>query len=115
MVTTSVGKAAESAASENLAANGFRIIDRNWKTPRCEIDIIAKKDQIIYFVEVKYRSTPYQGEGVDYVTNAKLRKMDFAARVWCQFNKWEGDSRLAVIGVGTDGLNYLVDELLEVE
>ncbi len=115
MATTHVGKAAESAAAENLKKQGFDIIDRNWKTTLCEIDIVAKKDDTAYFVEVKYRSNTYQGGGIEYITPAKVKKMQFAARVWCQFNKWDGDWRLGAISVGSDGVDYSVDDLIEVE
>ena len=54
MKTTAVGQQAESAVAEELKRQGYKILDRNWKTTVCEIDIIAKKSRIIYFVEVKY-------------------------------------------------------------
>lgn len=115
MATVGVGKAAESAVAEELKNLGYQVIDQNWKTPQCEIDIIAKKDSVAYFVEVKYRSTTFQGAGIDYITTAKIKKMNFAARVWCQFNNWTGDWRLAAVSVGSNGLNYLVGDLVELE
>lgn len=115
MATTNIGKAAEAASAEYLKNEGFKIIELNWKTPRCEIDIVASKQGVIYFIEVKYRSSQLHGGGIDYITPSKINKMEFAARVWCQFNNWNGDWRLAAISVGSDGRNYLVDPLIEVE
>ena len=52
----SSGGEAETAAATYLASKGYHIVDRNWKTKWCEVDIIARKDAVIYFVEVKHRA-----------------------------------------------------------
>ena len=49
----SVGKQGEEKACEYLSEKGFRILNRNWRTKKGEIDIIAEKDEQIIFVEVK--------------------------------------------------------------
>jgi hypothetical protein len=41
--------------------------------------------------------------------------MNFAARMWVQYNKWDGDWRLAAISVTTNGEEYLFGELVELE
>lgn len=48
-----IGKAGEDKAAEYLKENGYKIIERNWHTRFGEIDIIAQKNDIIVFVEVK--------------------------------------------------------------
>jgi uncharacterized protein (TIGR00252 family) len=89
------GSVAEDSVAEYLSENGFKILDRNWKTKWCEIDIVAKKDACVYFVEVKYRSSDSQGSGFDYITAQKLRKMDLAARSWVEINGWQGEHTLS--------------------
>lgn len=64
------GNYGESVAAKELKKHGFKIIARNVRTPRYEIDIIAKKKRALYFVEVKYRSTNAQGKA----TNMSLPK-----------------------------------------
>lgn len=54
-----IGKIGEQIAGLYLEANGFEIIERNFRTIRGEIDIIAKKDRTIHFVEVKTRTNTY--------------------------------------------------------
>lgn len=49
----SVGKKGEDRASAYLTENGFTILFRNWRTKKGELDIIAEKNDIIIFVEVK--------------------------------------------------------------
>ena len=48
-----IGKNGEDRASDYLVGHGFKILNRNWRTKRGEIDIIAEKENIIVFVEVK--------------------------------------------------------------
>ena len=95
----SSGLSAETAAAEYLMAHGYEIIERNWRTKLCEIDIIAAKAERIYFVEVKYRRTDTSGAGFDYVTEAKLQQMEFAARAWAATKQWRGDIQLAAVQV----------------
>lgn len=82
------GAEAENRAAEYLKSTGFKILDRNWKTKFCEIDIVARKDNCIYFVEVKYRGSADQGSGFDYITAQKLQKMERAAKSWVEINSW---------------------------
>jgi len=58
---------------------------------------------VIYFVEVKYRSSTAQGGGFEYIADQKMRRMNFAAEVWRQGYNWNGDYRLMAAAVsGTD-------------
>jgi Holliday junction resolvase-like predicted endonuclease len=53
----------------------------------------------MYFVEVKYRRQAAQGDGFDYIAPQKLRRMVFAASIWCQRFNWSGDYRLMAAAV----------------
>lgn len=100
MNTSKRGKDAEDLVARQLAGRGWQILARNWKLPVCEIDIIGQKKGIIYFIEVKLRARSYQGDGLEYITSAKLKKLKFAAALWCQINHWRGDYR--ILGVSVD-------------
>jgi ribonuclease HII len=91
-----IGSVAEDAASQYLLDHGYKILDRNWKTKYCEIDIIAQKMDTIYFVEVKHRASDTQGGGVAAITKKKLSQMKFAANFWRHNNNHSGDARLSV-------------------
>lgn len=99
MTTTSVGRHAEDAASDYLKSKGYEIIEQNWRTKRCEIDIIAKKQNSIFFVEVKYRKQTDWGGGIEYITPKKLNQMRFSAELWVGMNNWTGDYNLLAIEV----------------
>lgn len=115
MKTTIRGKQAETAVAEQLTRDGYEIITQNWKTKVCEIDVIAQKAGIIYFVEVKYRGGQAQGDGLAYISSQKLRKLHFAANIWNQNNNWNGDYRLLAASVTTDGRDYIIEEIIELE
>lgn len=110
MINYQIGHNAEQVAATYLTELGYRIVDLNWRTPVCEIDIVAKNNGIIYFVEVKHRSSQNQGGGLDYITPKKLQQMQFAARCWVQENKWKNAYEISAIEVS--GLEFKVTEFL---
>lgn len=104
------GHTAEQVAAEYLAEHGFTVLQLNWRTKRCEIDIVANKDGSVYFIEVKSRRTGGQGYGYDYITPKKLQQMRFAAELWVAAHHWRGQYQLAVISI--DGATMtLITEL----
>lgn len=68
MTNYSVGHTAEEYVDKFLQKQGYKIIELNWKTKYCEIDIIAQNKKIIYFIEVRYRQSDSQGSGLEYIT-----------------------------------------------
>jgi ribonuclease HII len=76
------GAIAEEAAASYLSKLGMKILERNWKTKWCEVDVVAQKDKVLYFVEVKYRRRDEQGDGLAAITPKKLRQMRYAADFW---------------------------------
>ena len=99
MTSTSTGLAAEAAAADYLRKLGWKILEQNWRTRVCEIDIVAQHKKVICFVEVKYRASDAQGSGLDYITQTKLKQMRFAAELWVQKHDWDGDYQLGAIEV----------------
>jgi putative endonuclease len=65
------GKKAEALAAQILHHKGYEILHTNWRYGRREVDIIAGKDTLIVFVEVKSRSTPYFGHPAEALTERK--------------------------------------------
>jgi Holliday junction resolvase-like predicted endonuclease len=113
MTTVSVGRKAEQAATQYLAGCGFMVLENNWRTKYCEIDIIALKKKVVYFVEVKYRQTAYAGSGLDYISSQKLRHMRRAAELWVLQHGYKGQYQLAAIEVSAPNftIGQFVDEL----
>jgi ribonuclease HII len=106
--TKSLGDTAETATAQWLLGQGYSIVERNWRTKYCEIDIIATKDDTVYFIEVKYRSSAAQGGGVAAITTKKLQQMQFAAEVYLAKNKTTANLCMAVVSVDTSGEPELI-------
>lgn len=107
MTNYQTGHDAEQIAAQYLTKLGYKILDINWKTPRCEIDIVAEKDKLVFFVEVKSRKSAGFGSGLDYITPKKLEQMEFAARLWMAANNNDGDCRLAALSVDAGHINFV--------
>lgn len=73
------GVQGETAASEYLEAQGYRIRKRNFFSRFGEIDIIAEKDRYLCFVEVKTRGPRAIATPAEFVTPAKQRKIRLTA------------------------------------
>lgn len=99
MTSFSTGRQAEAAAVRYLENKGYIIKDQNWRTRFCEIDIIAEKNKCLYLIEVKYRHKNDWGDGLAYITSAKLKQMAFAAEMWVQSHEWSGEYTLGAIEV----------------
>ncbi len=65
------GKAGEEMAAEWLEQRGFQLISRNWKWARYEVDIIACRQGVLHFVEVKSRHDDRFGNPEDWVGRKK--------------------------------------------
>lgn len=112
VTTRQVGDTSEDAATEHLRKLGYTIIERNWKTKVCEIDIAAKKGDTLYFVEVKHRKSDMQGGGLAAITAKKLQQMKFAAKVYAHYIKQDDvDMRLGVIT--TQGADFTIVDFME--
>jgi len=102
MQTTYIGSRGEQVAASYLDQLGYEIIERNWRRRECEIDVVARKDGVLYVVEVKYRHSDIAGSGLEYVTAQKLRQMGYAANRWVAENRWSGEYVLAAVEVSGD-------------
>ena len=84
MNTRKIGNIAEEKACEYLQNKGYKIIERNFYTKFGEIDIIAFKDDVFHFVEVKSGKT---FEPVFNITPSKLKRIIRSAEVYIKQNK----------------------------
>lgn len=76
-----LGKKAEAAAERFLREKGYRILDRNVRVGRGELDIVARMGETLIFVEVKARRTDHYGGVAHAVTARKERQLiQLAAR-----------------------------------
>lgn len=108
--TTDIGNAAEQAVAEELVRQGYEILGRNWKTKWCEVDIIARKDKVVWFIEVKYRSSTKFGDGLEYIGPQKLRHLQIAADLWVNQHSYSGEYTLGAVSMsGSGGISELIE------
>jgi putative endonuclease len=96
----SLGRWGEEQAARFLAAKGYEILERNFRTEYGELDLIARtKDQLV-FVEVKARSSARFGFPEEAVTPAKQQHILEAAQTYLQEHpEFEGDWRVDVVAL----------------
>ncbi|MBO7657432.1 ribonuclease HII [Candidatus Saccharibacteria bacterium] len=80
--TTLVGGRGEEAVCGHLVSYGHKILERNFKTKFCEIDIVSLCDGKLYFTEVKTRKNSDFGGGFGAIDKKKLERMKFASEVF---------------------------------
>ncbi|WP_312341499.1 YraN family protein [Chryseobacterium binzhouense] len=108
-----LGKKAEDLAAEYLVKNGYKILVRNFRFQKSEIDIIAEKDHLIVVVEVKARSTDVFILPQEAVTKGKIKSIVLAANHFMEeFNKNQ-EVRFDIISVLPDKTGKLEIEHIE--
>jgi putative endonuclease len=76
------GRAAEDLAASLLQKAGFTIVERNWRRPQGELDIVAADGGTCVFVEVRSRTGTELGHPLESVTPAKRAQVIRAARLY---------------------------------
>jgi putative endonuclease len=95
-----VGRWGESEAARYLTARGYRILERNLRTPYGEIDILARQGGQLVFVEVKTRTSRAFGNPEEAVTARKQEHLLASARHYLQENpNLPADWRVDVIAI----------------
>lgn len=77
-----LGRSGEDLAARILQQRGWRILDRNYRAGRKEIDLIARRGRTVAFVEVKTRTGPEFGDPLAAVTSKKRAEIARVARDW---------------------------------
>lgn len=96
----SLGDRGEALAAASLKKQGYKILERNYRTPLGEIDLVARHRGALVFIEVKTRTSDRFGAGQDsvhYGKQARLRKLaDYYLK---QKRLGEMEVRFDVVGI----------------
>lgn len=97
------GRAAEDLAAAHLSARGWRIVGRNIRVGRGELDLIVRRGRVLAFVEVKARRSAACGAPEDAVSARKRRQIARLAELWLAARPWAlkgvDDVRFDVVAV----------------
>lgn len=109
MDTKELGYFAENIATRHLASKGYEIIEQNYRKPWGEIDIIAKLDGAIIFVEVKANRQEFIGEFEPEarVDSKKIAKITKTAALYLEYELKEPDIgwQVDIVSITFDKLN----------
>ena len=93
------GKLAEDLAIDFLMKNHYKIVARNFRYLKAEIDIIAEKENQIIIIEVKARNTDVFLEPQEAVNKKKIKLLISAANYFIEENNIEKEVRFDIISV----------------
>jgi putative endonuclease len=94
-----LGRKGESLAKTHLENAGYEILDENWTYGKAEVDLIAYKDKVIIFAEVKTRTGNGFGEPEDFVDARKQKLLVSAADEYIYLMDHQGDVRFDIISI----------------
>ena len=106
-----LGKLGEELAVAFLKKAGYEILETNWVFQKAEIDIIAKKADVLAIVEVKTRSTADFGLPQDFVKPKKIQLLVKAVNEYIISNDLDTEARFDIIAVQKNGDNYDIEHL----
>lgn len=99
-----LGRAGERTAEAYFRGRGFAILDRNWRCPSGEIDLVVADAETIAIVEVKTRRTAAFGHPFEAIGSQKLHRLHQLAREWrAAHRELVGGRTLRVDGLAITG------------
>lgn len=104
-----LGQENEYLALKYLTNKGYKIIKRNYRCKLGEIDLIAKKDDRIIFIEVKYRSNNRYGNSIEAVNKRKQQVIRNVARYYLltNYHSLEIPISFDVIGIDKNNITHI--------
>ncbi len=97
-----LGAWGEGVAAVRLEAEGYRIVNRNWRCSQGEIDLIAQAGDTLVFVEVKTRRGRSMGTPEEALTPQKSRKLIQLAQLYLAEHDLDVDWRIDLVAVELD-------------
>lgn len=94
-----LGTKGEQKARQFLEAKGYKICVMNWRNGHQEVDIIARHNKILVFVEVKTRSNEKYGFPEESVTSKKQELLAEAAHEYIHQSNYEGEIRFDIVSI----------------
>ena len=106
-----LGKKGEQLAVDFLLKNNYDIVERNYRFDKAEVDIIAKKEDILAIVEVKTRSTVDFGDPQDFVKPKQIQRLVKAVDEYVTVNSLDVEVRFDIIAIVKEGKGFKIEHL----
>lgn len=105
------GKRGEELAVDHLMKSGYRIVYRNYRYLKAEIDIIAQKKDVLAIVEVKSRSSDYWQHIAETITEKKIKLLVRAANHYVISRDLEVEVRFDIISVLKEKEGFKIEHI----
>ena len=110
-----IGRQGEKLAEVYLAEQGYTILHRNWRYGKYEVDLIATKNEMLRFIEVKFRSSSQFGPPEFAVNKKKIRDLLQAIEQFLFLYPQYTDFRLDVLSItqrtGMETDYFLIEDI----
>lgn len=106
-----LGKKGEQLAVDFLLKNKYEIVERNYRFDKAEVDIIAKKNEILAIVEVKTRSTTDFGNPQDFVKPKQIKNLVKVVDDYVTENDLDLEVRFDVIAIIKEKGGFEIEHL----
>jgi putative endonuclease len=110
------GKYGESLARSWFREKGYILLESNWRFRNWEIDLVATKDEVIHFIEVKTRTSRSHGYPEESVTRKKLRCLLDAAEAYIYLHPGWKRVQFDIMAISlVDGITeyFLIEDVYE--
>lgn len=107
--TQKKGLRGEQIAHQYLKDKGYQIISQNFRFSRSEIDLIALKQGVLVFVEVKFHQDKGFGFPEEAVSLAQQARVAQAAEQYIYESNWEGDIRFDILAIQSNSAGGALD------
>ena len=94
-----IGDKGEDDTVNFLLANGYEVLQRNYRFGRGEIDIIAHKENVMVFIEVKTRKNNKYGYPESFVDETQQERIHWAAEEYIRQSGWQGSIRFDIVAI----------------
>lgn len=110
MKSQNQGKYGEDLAVSFLQKRGFEILERNYRNRKGEIDVIALlKNELLVFIEVKYRSQVDYGHPEAFVSKRQADIIVHTAEEYIYSINWKRDIRFDIISIFKGQISHIQD------
>lgn len=106
-----LGKQGEQMAADFLMHLGYEILERNYRYQKAEVDIIAKKKNILAIIEVKTRSTTVFGNPQDFLKAKQIERIVHAIDHYVILKQLDVEVRFDVVAIVKNGNQYDFEHL----
>ncbi len=106
-----LGKKGEQLAIDFLIKNNYKILEKNYRYLKAEVDIIAQIGEVLVAVEVKTRSSDYFGDPQDFITPKKIKLLVSAIDFYVIKRELDVEVRFDIIAILHQNNKFTLEHL----